>query len=150
MDAEPLLLIVEDVHWIDPASWSLLRTIAAKAQRSVFLVCTSRVSWQHPVWGDPDVFINEELSTLAPPDTRAHMINCLAKLKSGTDDRFIDWCVGTSGGNPYFIEELVNFWINTGEQYTAPPSLVALTEARLACQAKSPFSIQVASRARRA
>ncbi|MEO6865575.1 MAG: AAA family ATPase, partial [Gemmatimonadaceae bacterium] len=132
-DEQPLLLIVEDVHWIDQSSWSLLRTIAAKAQRSVFLVCTSRVRWQNALWGDPDTFVCDELRTLSPCDARAHMVNCLQNHESGADDRFIDWCVGTSGGNPYFIEELANFWIATGEQYTAPPSLVALTEARLAC-----------------
>lgn len=132
-DEQPLLLIVEDVHWIDHASWSLLRTIAAKTQRSVFLVCTSRVRWQSALWGDPDPFVCDELRTLALSDARIHMVNRLQNHQDGAEDRFIDWCVGTSGGNPYFIEELASFWIATGEQYTAPPSLVALTEARLAC-----------------
>lgn len=130
-DEQPLLLIVEDVHWIDHASWSLLRTLTAKAHHAVFLVCTSRVRWQHALWGEPDTFVSEELSALEPSDARAHMANCLAKLQTTVDDRFVDWCIDTSGGNPYFIEELVNFRVTTGEQYTAPPSLVALTEARL-------------------
>lgn len=132
-DEQPLLLVVEDVHWVDPVSWSLLRTIAAKAQRSVFVVCTSRVGWQHSAWGVPEYFSLEELSALDPRAARAHMSNYLAKLDRDADERYIAWCVETSNGNPYFIEELVNFWMSTGEQYSAPPSLVALTEARLAC-----------------
>ena len=132
-DEQPLLLIVEDVHWIDPASWSLLRTIAATAQHSVLLICTSRVRWQHQTWGEPDTFVIEDLPTLDASAARAHIDNYLAKLHRDADDNFMEWCVRTSGGNPYFIEELLNFWAATGQQYSAPPSLIALVEARLAC-----------------
>ena len=131
-DEQPLLFVVEDVHWIDPASWSLLRTIAAKAQGSVFLICTSRVGWQHTAWGAPEYFRLEELPALDTHSARAHTQNYLAKLDRGASDEYVDWCVDTSSGNPYFIEELVNYWVTTGEQYSAPPSLVALVEARLA------------------
>ena len=131
-DEQPLLLVVEDVHWIDSASWALLRTIATTAHGSVMIVCTSRVKWRDTAWGEPDTFAIEELSTLDATAARAHMSNRLAKRCRSTDDSFIDWCVRTSGGNPYFIEELVNFWIATGEQYTAPPSLIALVETRVA------------------
>lgn len=131
-DEQPLLLVVEDVHWIDSASWALLRTIATTAHGSVMIVCTSRVKWRDTAWGEPDTFAIEELSTLDATAARAHMSNRLAKRGRSTDDSFIDWCVRTSGGNPYFIEELVNFWIATGEQYTAPPSLIALVETRVA------------------
>ncbi|MCA1648540.1 MAG: AAA family ATPase, partial [Chloroflexi bacterium] len=132
-DEQPLLLVVEDMHWIDPTSWSLLRTIAATAQHSVLLICTSRVRWLHQTWGEPDTFVIEELPTLDASAALAHIDNYLAKLHCGADDRFMEWCVETSGGNPYFIEELVNFWATTGQQYSAPPSLIALVEARLAC-----------------
>lgn len=132
-DEQPLLLVVEDVHWIDPASWALLRTIAATAQRSMLVLCTSRVRWQQSAWGEPDTFVIEELSPLDASAARAHISNYLARRQRSTDDRFIDWCVETSGGNPYFVEELVNFWIATGEQFSTPPSLIVLVEARLAC-----------------
>ncbi len=131
-DEQPLLLVVEDVHWIDPASWSLLRTVAARAQRSVLLICTSRVAWQHGAWGVAEYFRLEELPALDAYAARAHVCNYLTKLDRSADDGYIDWCVETSNCNPYFIEELVNYWVATGEQYTAPPSLVALVEARLA------------------
>ena len=132
-DEQPLLLVVEDVHWIDPASWSLLRAIATTAEQSVLIVCTSRVRWQHASWGEPDTFALEELLPLGHEPAVAHMRNCVAKQERSADEAFVEWCVETSGGNPYFIEELVNYWITTGEQYSAPPSLVALVEARLAC-----------------
>jgi hypothetical protein len=132
-DEQPLLLLVEDVHWIDSASLSLLQMVAGAVQRSVLLICTSRVRAQDPGWSAADSFVREELPALEPADSRAHTVNYLAKLQRNADDRFLDWCVDTSGGNPYFIEELVNYWIATGERYSAPPSLVALTEARLAC-----------------
>jgi hypothetical protein len=132
-DEQPLLFVVEDMHWIDPVSWSLLRTIAATAQHSLFLICTSRAKWQHSSWGAPEYFRLEELPALEPQDARDHARNYLAKHQRSADDQFITWCADTSSGNPYFVEELVNYWITTGEQYSAPPSLVALVEARLAC-----------------
>lgn len=132
-DEQPLLFVVEDVHWIDPVSWSMLRTIAGRAQRSILLICTSRVGWQHAIWGVPEYFRLEELPPLDPQAARAHLSNYLATLNRSVDEQYTAWCVETSNGNPYFIEELVNYWISTGEQYSAPPSLVALAEARLAC-----------------
>lgn len=132
-DEQPLVLVVEDVHWIDTASWALLRTIAATAQHSVLVVCTSRARWQHTVWGEPGAFILEEVPPLDQRAAREHLTNRLARAQRRVDAHFAEWCVDTAAGNPYFIEELVNFWLATGEQYTAPPSLVALTEARLAC-----------------
>lgn len=131
-DEQTLLLVVEDVHWIDPASWSLLRTIATRAQGSVMLICTSRLSWQYSAWGPPEGFRLEELGALDQQAAHTHVSNYLARLDRSADNEYLDWCVATSNGNPYFIEELVNYWVATGEQYSAPPSLVALVEARLA------------------
>jgi hypothetical protein len=131
-DEQPLLLVVEDVHWIDPASWSLLRTIAEKAQRSVFLICTSRVAWKHSTWGPPEYFRLEELPALDASAARSHVLNYLERVDRTAEDEYIAWCVETSNGNPYFIEELVNYWVSTDEQYSAPPSLIAVTSARLA------------------
>ncbi|MEO7040641.1 MAG: AAA family ATPase [Gemmatimonadaceae bacterium] len=131
-DEQALLLVVEDVHWIDPVSWSLLRTIATRANRSLLLVCTSRLGWQYSTWGPPETFRMEELGALDPHAARTHLCDYLARLDRSADDEYLDWCVDTANGNPYFIEELVNYWVSTGEQYSAPPLLVALVEARLA------------------
>ena len=131
-DEQPLLLVIEDVHWIDPASWSLLRTIIDRAQRSVLLLCTSRLGWQYGTWGPPEGFRLDELLALDGDASRAHASNYLARLNRKADDAYLAWCVDTANGNPYFIEELINYWVTTGEQYSAPPSLVALVEARLA------------------
>lgn len=132
-DEQPLLLVVEDAHWIDPVSLSLLRTIASTPRTAVAVVCTSRVRWQLATWGDPHPFVMEELAPLTASDAHAHLSGYLDRLQKTCDASYVDWCVSTSGGNPYFAEELVNYWIATGEQYTAPPSLVALVEARVAC-----------------
>jgi hypothetical protein len=132
-DEQPLLLTVEDVHWIDPTSWALLRMIADTAQHAVMLLCTSRAAWQHAEWGEPGQFVVEHLAVLDDLTARDHVTNFLSKVNRSADDQYVRWCVETSGGNPYFIEELVNFWIATGQQYTEPPSLVALVEARLGC-----------------
>ncbi len=140
-EEQPLLLVVEDIHWIDSASWALIRTIATTARGAAMLVCTSRVRWAQSAWGDSSPFSIEHLGRLDPDIARAHMCNRLQKLGRSTDEQFIHWCVDTSGGNPYFIEELVTYWVTTGEQYSAPPSLIALIETRIS--SLSPDALRV-------
>ena len=48
-EAEPLLLVVEDVHWADPTSIELLEQLVARLPgRRVLLVLTARPQWQPP------------------------------------------------------------------------------------------------------
>jgi hypothetical protein len=140
-EEQPLLLIVEDVHWIDHASWALLRTIAANAPRSVFMICTSRVAWKEPEWGPSGRFHIEQLPAL-DATSAGHLIRSyLERASRSAPDSYIEWCADTANGSPYFIEELINYWLSTGEQFSAPPSLISLTAARISCVAPTALKV---------
>jgi tetratricopeptide (TPR) repeat protein len=44
---------------------------------------------------------------------------------------YMDWCVGVAEGNPYFLTELTNHWIETGLEHEVPASLTAVLKRRI-------------------
>jgi class 3 adenylate cyclase/tetratricopeptide (TPR) repeat protein len=106
-DNRPLLVTVEDVHWADSETLSLLAAITrATANSRTVLVMTTRVE------GDPldaqwrsaagaGTLITVDLSPLSPADARSiarRFIDVSA---------FADQCVERAGGNPLFLEQLL-------------------------------------------
>ena len=47
------------------------------------------------------------------------------------DSAYLDWCVRVAEGNPYFLTELANHWIETGMEHEVPPSLSAVLRNRI-------------------
>jgi class 3 adenylate cyclase/tetratricopeptide (TPR) repeat protein len=106
-DYRPLLVTVEDVHWADPETLSLLAAItrATAASRTV-LVMTTRVEgdpldahWRSMAGGG--ALITVDLSPLSPADARSiarRFIDVSA---------FADQCVERAAGNPLFLEQLL-------------------------------------------
>jgi class 3 adenylate cyclase len=106
-DNRPLLVTVEDVHWADPETLSLLAAITrATANSRTVLVMTTRVEgdpldarWRSIAGGG--TLITVDLSPLSPADARSiarRFIDVSA---------FADQCVERAGGNPLFLEQLL-------------------------------------------
>jgi predicted ATPase len=106
-DNQPLLVTVEDVHWADPETLSLLAAITrATAMSRTVLVMTTRVEgdpldaqWRSLAGGG--TLITVDLSPLSPADARSiarRFIDVTA---------FADQCVERAGGNPLFLEQLL-------------------------------------------
>ena len=106
-DRQPLLIAVEDIHWADNETLSLLAAIAraTAASRSV-LAMTTRLEGDpvDPHWrglAGGGTLITIDLSPLTPADALS-----IAR-------RFIDagafatQCVERAGGNPLFLEQLL-------------------------------------------
>jgi predicted ATPase len=105
-DRQPLLVSVEDIHWADTETLSLLAAItrAAAASRSV-LAMTTRLE------GDPldaqwhsaagASLITVDLSPLSPIDALS-----IARRFIGAES-FAAQCVERAGGNPLFLEQLL-------------------------------------------
>jgi class 3 adenylate cyclase/tetratricopeptide (TPR) repeat protein len=106
-DNRPLLVTVEDVHWADLETLSLLAAITrATATSRTVLVMTTRVEgdpldahWRSIAGGG--TLITVDLSPLSPTDARSiarRFIDVAA---------FADQCVERAGGNPLFLEQLL-------------------------------------------
>ena len=106
-DNRPLLVTVEDVHWADPETLSLLAAITrATAISRTVLVMTTRIEgdpldahWRNVAGGG--TLITIDLSPLSAADARSiarRFIDVTA---------FADQCVERAGGNPLFLEQLL-------------------------------------------
>ena len=106
----PLVLVVDDMHWIDPASRELLRHVAGNLRRvPILLVVAFRVEDSA---AERDLIahlgrLGEERVTLErlPDDTTAEIATLLLGGDAPTAD--VERIAHDAGGNPLFVEELV-------------------------------------------
>jgi class 3 adenylate cyclase/tetratricopeptide (TPR) repeat protein len=130
----PLVLVVDDVHWADPALLAFLEHLADWAQGvPLLVVCTARPELyeMRPGWGTGvrnHTAIN--LSPLSDTDT-AKLVSALlerAVLPAETQRLLLE----RAGGNPLYAEEFVRMLRERGiEDVAVPDSIHALIAARL-------------------
>jgi class 3 adenylate cyclase/predicted ATPase len=108
----PVLMAVEDAHWIDPTSLELLdRTIDRVSTLPVLVIVTFRPEFAPPWMGRPHVTLLN-LDRL-PSRQRAEMIDrvtCGKRLPKEIADHIID----RTDGVPLFIEELTKAVVESG------------------------------------
>ena len=133
-ERSPLVLVVEDIHWADPALLAFLEHLADWAHGvALLVVCTARPELYetHPAWGTGlrnHTAIN--LSALSDTD--------MAKLVSGLMERAVlpaetqHLLLERAGGNPLYAEEFVRMLGDRGSaDVTVPDSIQALIAGRL-------------------
>ena len=136
----PLLLILEDCHWIDPASSSLLEFLARNlGEVAVLVVATSR-----PVDGGGALaalgrvshYTEIQIADLPTEDAErlvTHRIRALqGEVVVGHD--LVGQLVAQAGGNPFHLEELVRFLLQPDADPKAPARWWAAT-SRPTCPA---------------
>src|SRR5262249_13468682 len=107
---QPLLLIVEDLHWIDAETQALLDgLVAAMEPARIFLLVSYRPEYQHG-WGGRACYGQVRLGAL-PVESAGELLDALlgddpglAPLKQLLVRR----------GNPLFLEETVRTLVETG------------------------------------
>ena len=109
--AQPLIVIFEDVQWIDPTSLEVLNRMVERAiGLPVLLVMTFRPEFAAPWVGEPHVSVLT-LSRLDRRDCHA-LVEQIAGA-SGLSDDLIGEIVARSDGVPLFVEELTKAVIET-------------------------------------
>lgn len=152
---QPTLICVEDAHWMDSLSWSLVARLARAASESgsrLMLIVTAR-----------------ELETVAPQQamaalTRSGMLRIRLGPLSAPDQArvaasvlgverlprpFMDWLAGASGGNPLFCRELSVAAVERGQlRLDQGHALLQATPESMVEQAALPQTLQgvIASR----
>ncbi|WP_091963123.1 BTAD domain-containing putative transcriptional regulator [Bradyrhizobium shewense] len=108
----PALIVIEDVHWIDPTSLDLLdRLVARAANLAVLLVVTFRPEFQ-PTWvGQPHVTMRP-LSRLLRRDS-ASIVRSITGDKE-LPGAIVEQVVSHTDGVPLFIEELTSTLLESG------------------------------------
>ena len=143
-ERDPLVLVVEDIHWADPALLAFLEHLADWAQGvPLLIICTARPELYetHPKWGGGlrnATPIN--LSPLSDTDT-AKLVSALleqAALPVETQQLLLE----QAGGNPLYAEEFVlmlrdrdlldtHGTLRSDAEVPFPDSIQALIAARL-------------------
>ena len=111
---QPLLMVFEDIHWIDPTSRELLdRTLARVERLPVLLMATFRPEFQPPWVGQPHV----TLMTL-PRLGRRHgeaLVRQLAGNAAALPDDMLNEIVARTDGVPLFLEEVTKAILESAE-----------------------------------
>jgi class 3 adenylate cyclase len=131
---QPLLMVFEDIHWIDPTSRELLdRTLARVEHLPVLLVATFRPEFQPPWIGQPHV----TLMTL-PRLGRRHgeaLVRQLAGNAAELPADLLDEIVARTDGVPLFLEEVTKAILESADTGGGRNALSAIPGHRAAVPA---------------
>jgi class 3 adenylate cyclase/predicted ATPase len=109
---QPVIMVFEDAHWIDPTSRELLDLAVERVRTlSVLLIVTFRPEFQPPWIGQPQVTMLA-LNRLDRRD-RTNLVEQIAGGKALPDD-VIDQIVERTDGVPLFVEELTKSVLESG------------------------------------
>ena len=121
-----VLLEMEDAQWLDPRSARLIEELSNSVIcRQLVVVLTSRTS----LVGCENVAV--VLLRPLPGVARRVVAHALANQAIAARDSFIDWCVSSSGGNPYYLIELLRDGTPKTSGFQASASLTRLLQNRV-------------------
>ncbi|HEY8807122.1 MAG TPA: adenylate/guanylate cyclase domain-containing protein [Candidatus Limnocylindria bacterium] len=104
----PFLLAAEDLHWVDDASLRVLgELVGDTSSLPCLFLTTSRPSWTPP-WPSQQLEVE-------PFDEAGGRSLIEAVLQSPVETAFADSVFGRTGGNPFFIEEVVRELQSAGQ-----------------------------------
>ena len=128
---QPVLMIFEDLHWIDPTSRELLDlTVEKITELPVLLVATYRPEFQPPWVGGSQVTVIA-LNRLGR-DEGATLVHRLAGNLGALPPDIVDEIVERTDGVPLFVEELTKAVVEAGadrghvSMAAVPPSSLAV------------------------
>jgi AAA ATPase domain len=115
---QPLMLVFEDLHWIDSETQALLDSlVGALTTAPILLLVNYRPEYQHG-WGSKASYAQLRLDPL-PPESADELLQTVLGTNPGLQP-LKQLLIARTEGNPFFIEEsirtLVETKVLTGEQ----------------------------------
>lgn len=107
-----VVLLIEDIQWIDSASEEILARLIDSETTPNLLIVHARRPEYVPRWQDARCVTRQSLAPLAADD-----IVRVAKMRLGVDDlpdALIRQVTERAGGNPLFSEEILGFLVDQG------------------------------------
>ena len=101
---EPTILLIEDLHWVDPVSQDVIaRFVEGLPGRRLMILCTYRPGFPAP-WMGVSYATQLALPPLTPAASREVVESIVGDI--AVPDGLIDAAVARADGNPFFLEEL--------------------------------------------
>src|SRR5262249_57319489 len=115
---QPLILVCEDLHWIDSETQALLDSLVESLPTArLLLLVNYRPEYEHG-WGSKTYYRQLRLDPLPPASAEAFLQALLGDDPSlGTLKPLL---IARTGGNPFFLEESVRTLVETGMLVGAP------------------------------
>ncbi|MFN8544238.1 MAG: adenylate/guanylate cyclase domain-containing protein [Candidatus Binatia bacterium] len=124
----PIVMVVEDLHWIDPQSRRMLEDAVARlGNESVMLLVTHRRDYE-ATWRPASAFTQLRLRPLAEAHTRA-IVRAVAggPLPDDVEERIL----ARAEGSPFFTEEITRALVEEGHEIPIPGTVQEVLAARL-------------------
>jgi DNA-binding winged helix-turn-helix (wHTH) protein len=127
---QPLVIVVEDLHWIDRTSEEFLSTLIERLVGArVMLLATHRPGYRAP-WIDRSYVTQITLTPLAAADS-AQLVESIAPA-AAIGERVSGAILSRGEGNPFFLEELARSASERGATAEAiPETIQGVITARL-------------------
>jgi class 3 adenylate cyclase/tetratricopeptide (TPR) repeat protein len=111
-EVQTVVLVFEDLHWIDSETQALLDGLVESLPAArVLLLVNYRPEYQHS-WGSRTYYTQLRLDPL-PPETAEQLLGALLGSDTGLDP-LKRALIARTGGNPFFLEESVRAVVETG------------------------------------
>ena len=114
---QPLLLVCEDLHWIDSETQALLNSLVESLPTAQLLLLVNyRPEYQHG-WGSKTYYTQLRLDPL-PPVSADELLQALlgndVRAPVGAPQALKQMLIARTEGNPFFLEESVRTLVETG------------------------------------
>jgi class 3 adenylate cyclase/tetratricopeptide (TPR) repeat protein len=140
---QPLLLVFEDLHWIDAETQALLESpVDSLPTARLLLLVNYRPEYQHG-WGSKTFYTQLRLDPLPPASADA-----LLRALLGNDPSLAPLApllIARTAGNPFFLEESVRTLVETGV-LVGEPGAYRLTQALPTVQVPATVQAVLAAR----
>jgi predicted ATPase len=111
--AQPLVIAIEDLHWVDPSTLELIQLLVEQgATARLLLLCTARPEFRAQ-WSQRAHHTQITLNRLSPRNVRT-MVGEVAAQKALSDET-VAAVVERTGGVPLFVEELTRAVLESGD-----------------------------------
>jgi class 3 adenylate cyclase/tetratricopeptide (TPR) repeat protein len=140
---QPLLLVFEDLHWIDAETQALLDSLVESLPTArLLLLVNYRPEYQHG-WGSKSYYMQLRLDPL-PATSAEEFVQALL----GDDPSLAPLTpllIARTGGNPFFLEESVRTLVETG-MLSGTPGTYHLAQALMTIQVPATVLAVLAAR----
>jgi class 3 adenylate cyclase/tetratricopeptide (TPR) repeat protein len=127
-ERQPVFLIFEDIHWIDPTSRELLDSAVQRIEQlPIFLIATLRPEFRSP-WAGQSQVTTLTLAPLAQNDS-AKLVRQIERGTMPLPDDLVQEIVARSDGVPLFLEEVTRAVLEAaGADALRPKADVSIAE----------------------
>jgi DNA-binding SARP family transcriptional activator len=126
-----LVLIVEDIHWMDEWSWDVMSVLSRRlGATGALIVMTRRDGHDEATPVPKDALVRGVMLATLDEGACRTLVRSIGGPLPVADEEFLAWCARTSAGNPYFLIELARRASRSDGRFQAPPSLVRLIGER--------------------